>query len=81
MVSAAVLFPPLVIRIFNSAFNELLDEKHSKRDFFPEPLRKDIDEINSWVYDHFNNGVYKLALRRNKSVYISNYPSFSQYYL
>ena len=59
-----------IIRIFNSAFNELLDEKHAKRDFFPEPLRKDIDEINSWVYDQFNNGVYKTGFASKQEVCI-----------
>ena len=49
-----------IIRIFNSAFDEFLDEKHAKRDFYPEPLRGKIDEINEWVYDLFNNGVYKV---------------------
>jgi len=51
-----------IIRIFNSAFDEFLDEKHAKRDFYPEPVRGEIDEINEWVYDNFNNGVYKVAI-------------------
>jgi putative glutathione S-transferase len=49
-----------IIRIFNSAFDELLDEEHAQRDFSPELLRTEIDEINAWVYDLFNNGVYKV---------------------
>ena len=49
-----------IIRILNSAFDEFLDEKHAKRDFYPPELHKEIDEINSWVYDLYNNGVYKV---------------------
>ena len=54
-----------IIRIFNSAFNEFLDEKHAKRDFYLEALRDKIDGINEWVYDNFNNGVYKVPPFQN----------------
>lgn len=50
-----------IIRSLNSAFDEFLPEKYAKRDFYPEPLRGKIDEINSWVYDLYNNGVYKVV--------------------
>jgi glutathionyl-hydroquinone reductase len=49
-----------IIRSLNSAFNEFLDDKHAQIDFYPEPLRHEIDEVNSWVYDLYNNGVYKV---------------------
>ena len=49
-----------IIRILNSAFDEFVDNKYAKRDFYPESLRKEIDEVNPWVYDLFNNGVYKV---------------------
>jgi glutathionyl-hydroquinone reductase len=49
-----------IIRIFNSAFDDFLDEEHKKRDFYPLNLRDEIDGVNSWVYDLFNNGVYKV---------------------
>jgi glutathionyl-hydroquinone reductase len=45
----------------NSAFDEFLDEKHAKRDFYPESARQEIDETNPWVYDFYNNGVYKVS--------------------
>lgn len=57
-----------IIRILNSAFDELLDEKHAERDFYPEPLRADIDETNEWVYDLFNNGVYKTGFASVQAV-------------
>ena len=50
-----------IIRSLNSAFDEFLPEKYAKRDFYPKPLREKINEINSWVYDLYNNGVYKVC--------------------
>lgn len=49
-----------IIRSLNSAFDEFLDEEHAKRDFYPASLRKDINEVNTWIYDLYNNGVYKV---------------------
>ena len=49
-----------IIRSLNSAFNEFLDERHAKIDFYPQSLRHEIDEVNGWVYDLYNNGVYKV---------------------
>lgn len=48
-----------IIRMFNNAFDRFLPEDKKKLDFYPESLRKEIDELNSWVYDTVNNGVYK----------------------
>jgi hypothetical protein len=50
-----------IIRSLNSAFDEFLDEEYAKRDFYPEPLRKNINEVNTWIYDLYNNGVYKVC--------------------
>ncbi len=44
-----------IIRIFNTAFNELLPADKAALDLYPEPLRKEIDEINEWVYDTVNS--------------------------
>ena len=48
-----------IIRMFYYAFDDLLDEQHKGLDLFPEKLRKDIEEMNEWVYNDVNNGVYK----------------------
>ncbi|KAK1226730.1 S-glutathionyl-(chloro)hydroquinone reductase [Marasmius sp. AFHP31] len=48
-----------IIRMFNSAFNDLIDTEKAKVDFYPEHLRKEIDELNEWVYSDINNGVYR----------------------
>lgn len=48
-----------IIRIFNSAFNDTISKEKAELDFYPQHLRKEIDEVNEWVYDSINNGVYK----------------------
>ena len=36
-------------------FNGLISEDKAKLDFYPEELRKEIDEVNTWVYDKINS--------------------------
>ena len=47
-----------IIRIFNSAFNHLLPADKAKLDYYPEHLRKEIDEVNEWVYDTVNSAYF-----------------------
>lgn len=58
-----------IIRIFNTAFNELLPADKAALDLYPERLRKEIDEINGWVYDTVNNGVYKTGFASTQKAY------------
>lgn len=55
-----------IIRILNSAFN---DFTQVQTDFYPEPLREEIDTINDMVYDKINNGVYKAGFATKQDVY------------
>ena len=55
-----------IIRMFNSAFNELTGNSD---DYYPEPLRARIDEINARVYDDINNGVYKAGFATTQAAY------------
>ncbi|CAO3692157.1 unnamed protein product [Rhizopus stolonifer] len=48
-----------IIRMFNTAFNSFLPTEQANVDYYPEPLRDEIDQINEWIYDTVNNGVYK----------------------
>ena len=55
-----------IIRMFNSAFNEWTNVNF---DFYPEGLRNEIDEINRFVYEHLNNGVYRTGFAKTQGAY------------
>ncbi|KAK7047388.1 S-glutathionyl-(chloro)hydroquinone reductase [Paramarasmius palmivorus] len=58
-----------IIRIFNTSFNELLSPEYAKVDLYPQELRKEIDEINEWVYTDINNGVYRSGFATTQEAY------------
>jgi len=55
-----------LMRMFNSAFNRFTD---SKLDLYPEALRKDIDELNTFIYENVNDGVYRAGFATSQRVY------------
>ncbi|MBI6953529.1 glutathione S-transferase family protein [Pseudomonas sp. B21-023] len=55
-----------IIRIFNSAFNELTD---NTLDLYPEPLRATIDALNERIYPAVNNGVYRAGFATAQEAY------------
>lgn len=55
-----------IIRMFNAAFDALGD---ASVDFYPEPLRAEIDAINETVYHNVNNGVYKAGFATTQGAY------------
>ena len=55
-----------IIRMFNSAFNTLTG---NERDFYPQSLRSEIDEINEFVYHNINNGVYRAGFATTQDAY------------
>ncbi|MFT7185252.1 MAG: putative glutathione S-transferase [Pseudohongiellaceae bacterium] len=55
-----------IIRMLNSAFNHL---NGNVRDYYPEALRGDIDELNDRVYDTINNGVYRAGFASSQEAY------------
>ena len=59
-----------IIRMFNSEFAEMSSSDH---DYYPEHLRKDIDEINAIIYHNVNNGVYKCGFATTQEAYNENY--------
>lgn len=59
-----------IIRIFNSSFNEIIEEEHRKIDLYPSRLQSQIDEINEWVYHQINNGVYRAGFATNQDAYL-----------
>lgn len=55
-----------IIRMFNSAFDEV---GARPGDYYPEALRTEIDEVNDWVYNSVNNGVYKAGFATTQEAY------------
>lgn len=55
-----------IIRIFNSAFNELTG---NTADYYPSELQKEIDQWNKKIYDQVNNGVYKCGFAKTQEAY------------
>ena len=71
-----------IIRMFYSEFDSVLPEhlcedKKPGGGFYPKHLRQEIDEMNAWVYDTVNNGVYKCGFATTQAAYESNlFPLF-----
>ncbi len=59
-----------IIRIFNSAFNELTGNVD---DYYPDPLREGIDSINERIYHAINNGVYRAGFATTQQAYETAY--------
>ncbi len=55
-----------IIRMMNSAFDHL---GAKPGDYYPEPLRQDIDAINEIIYSQVNNGVYKAGFATSQEAY------------
>jgi putative glutathione S-transferase len=55
-----------IIRMFNAEFDALGD---ASVDFYPESLRREIDEINDFVYPKVNNGVYRCGFATTQEAY------------
>ncbi len=55
-----------IIRMFNSAFDGV---GATGPDFYPEPLRAEIDELNEVIYHTVNNGVYKSGFATTREAY------------
>lgn len=59
-----------IIRMFNSAFDDI---GAKPGDYYPEPLRQDIDKLNNRIYDTVNNGVYKAGFATTQEAYEEAY--------
>ncbi|KAH2809192.1 hypothetical protein KXV85_005801, partial [Aspergillus fumigatus] len=55
-----------ILRMFNSAFD---DFGAKEGDYYPKNLRAAIDEVNSRVYTHLNNGVYEAGFAGSQAAY------------
>jgi putative glutathione S-transferase len=59
-----------IIRMLDSEFKGIASDD---RDFYPTPLRAEIDRINELVYTYVNNGVYRCAFARSQVAYEAAY--------
>jgi len=55
-----------IIRMMNSAFDGV---GAAPGDYYPEPLRAEIDSLNARIYDTVNNGVYKAGFATTQEAY------------
>lgn len=59
-----------IIRMFYHEFDGLLEDEGDRNiDLLPEGLRERIEEMNGWVYDLVNNGVYKVGFATGQVAY------------
>ncbi|KAK5154114.1 hypothetical protein LTS14_006799 [Recurvomyces mirabilis] len=66
-----------VIRMFYSAFEELLPEKLRETNrpgggLLPSNFKEEIEQQNEWVYNQINNGVYKTGFASTQEAYEQN---------
>jgi putative glutathione S-transferase len=55
-----------IIRMFNAAFAAISPVRY---DYYPQPLRATIDEVNQLVYERINNGVYRAGFAGSQAAY------------
>jgi len=55
-----------IIRMFNEAFDAL---GATEGDYYPEPLRPEIDALNRRIYETVNNGVYRAGFATSQEAY------------
>jgi putative glutathione S-transferase len=55
-----------IIRMFNTAFNRFTADQ---TDYYPAPLRAEIDQTNELVYTTVNNGVYRCGFATSQEAY------------
>ncbi|WP_424832627.1 glutathione S-transferase family protein [Ruegeria sp.] len=55
-----------IIRMFNSAFDRVTGNSD---DYWPEPMRDEIEEVNARIYSNVNNGVYKCGFATSQQAY------------
>ena len=56
-----------IIRMLNTAFDAVGAD--ASLDFYPEPLRNEIDAVNAPIYETVNNGVYKAGFATTQAAY------------
>ena len=55
-----------IIRMLNGAFGRFTNVR---TDYYPAPLREEIDRVNAVVYENINNGVYRAGFATTQEAY------------
>jgi putative glutathione S-transferase len=55
-----------IMRMFNREFDRFTD---SRIDLYPEALRDKIDDLNTFIYENVNNGVYRAGFATTQQAY------------
>ena len=55
-----------IMRMFNQVFHQFTD---SPIDLYPEDLRPEIDQLNAFIYENINNGVYRAGFATSQFAY------------
>jgi putative glutathione S-transferase len=58
-----------LMRMLNEDFMPLASGKFKDIDLYPESKRKEIDELNDWIYPTINNGVYRCGFATTQEAY------------
>ena len=58
-----------IVRMFNCAFDGVDPRVRADLDFYPAALHGAIDEINGFVYERINNGVYRAGFATTQAAY------------
>jgi putative glutathione S-transferase len=58
-----------IVRMLTKEFDEWATGPFAGLDMYPEALRADIDEANSWIYPGINDGVYRCGFATTQNAY------------
>jgi putative glutathione S-transferase len=61
-----------LMRDLQTSFNSVLPEDKAALTFYPESLRKEIDEVSIWMQRDLNTGVYKAGFAKSQEEYDNN---------
>lgn len=56
-----------IMRMFEVEFDSLAE--HPELDLYPSAHREEIDRLNAWIYETFNNGVYRAGFATHQASY------------
>jgi len=59
-----------IIRMFNTAFNDITG---NTLDYYPQALQPQINQLNEFIYEKINNGVYRCGFATSQAAYEEAY--------